>query len=841
MKQSNCSRSRFSAGVVALARFGLAAASSACSVDDRAPDVANGLGGDTAAAADSGAGGGGVSTSGGEGGSQGGTPSQAGGAAGSGDAGSSGATGGLPTIATAQAKPTGIALTETDVYWANWGDGTNGQIVHCPKEGCGDNEPEVVISGLPRLRSIAISGSTLYWIDRGTPPEAISAQAYKCDLGACDAGAPLAFPFTAPFSQITADADRVYLASYQDLRSCPVAGCRTDNLLLLRSGRAVGVALGPSELFAAGFNSVSSCPLSGCPADDPIIADLPDLFAVALDADRTYWSQLPLGNPLADPTDPDAIGGVIKACPRSGCDPAAATVMASGPILPFGLAVDETSLYYTDYRNGLVVRAPKDTIAADCSSTHYLGCGDCGGISRCDGTCTVEAPENLGDSCGCGGVIECNGGCSCHRVQIEVVGIDGASGRVTGFNTSNIAFDCADSCSLDAPGNSMGLSAVPAPGHHFAGWKGACAANGLVPSCNLELTGEVDVNVSAEFSPANVIFWTSSSYTLAELAVLGSGSSTLNATAVLAGADAACAEVALSGGSVVPATGTYKAWIASNAQSAPQRLATAITPRGWVGVNGDPVIDEISSELLNSFYPVFHNEQGTRGDAPVLSGAGAACNNWTSAAVATTLGSADSGSAYWMRSERTDSCAGSFRLLCLQIDYQVAIAPPLPDPDFMKFAFLIEADASLFSGGLVGMDAACDSAGDSFWPATYRAFVATSAGSAASRFTAAGEFPFVRPDGVAVTNVDSDLFSATPNLLAPISVRLPGPVYTPGGIAFTGAVTPEAAVLQNCSDWTSGAPAMSVAGRASSTSATFFNQDTYFCPSTFGHLYCLQD
>jgi hypothetical protein len=40
-------------------------------------------------------------------------------------------------------------------------------------------------------------------------------------------------------------------------------------------------------------------------------------------------------------------------------------------------------------------------------------CGACGGVIRCDGSCSRDAPANLGMACGsCGGVVQCDGACS---------------------------------------------------------------------------------------------------------------------------------------------------------------------------------------------------------------------------------------------------------------------------------------------------------------------------------------------------------------------------------------------------------------------------------------------
>jgi hypothetical protein len=38
-------------------------------------------------------------------------------------------------------------------------------------------------------------------------------------------------------------------------------------------------------------------------------------------------------------------------------------------------------------------------------------CGRCGGNLRCDGSCSVDDPPNVGNACGSAGTVDCNGGC----------------------------------------------------------------------------------------------------------------------------------------------------------------------------------------------------------------------------------------------------------------------------------------------------------------------------------------------------------------------------------------------------------------------------------------------
>jgi hypothetical protein len=83
--------------------------------------------------------------------------------------------------------------------------------------------------------------------------------------------------------------------------------------------------------------------------------------------------------------------------------------------------------------NGMVTRAPSDfrcpsspstdaggagvpdagLEASSCSASMGSTCGNCGGIVKCDGTCSFDNPMNYGKACGsCGGTVKCDGTCS---------------------------------------------------------------------------------------------------------------------------------------------------------------------------------------------------------------------------------------------------------------------------------------------------------------------------------------------------------------------------------------------------------------------------------------------
>src|SRR5262249_22612325 len=156
---------------------------------------------------------------------------------------------------------------------------------------------------------------------------------------------------------IAVDDERFYVVGGPVAAACPLAGCGDAGVEQLGNWRGpiFGIASDGKTAYLAGYNrGVSDCPLSGCssPEDEAVLASTcPATMGAAVDSTNVYWSEYSFFNVLAPSFD-----GAIRTCPRSGCDLASTKVLAAGPIGPYAMAVDETSLYYTDYRNGRVER-----------------------------------------------------------------------------------------------------------------------------------------------------------------------------------------------------------------------------------------------------------------------------------------------------------------------------------------------------------------------------------------------------------------------------------------------------------------------------------------------------
>ena len=295
-------------------------------------------------------------------------------------------------IATGQNEPTGIALSGTEVYWASRTDGT---VVKCPKSGCGSAGPSVVVSGQPGLQAIALHGSMLYWTtldDAGT-----ASSVMKCDVAACGSGTP-AEPNPGPRGLfgpygIAANADRLFVGAWMQLLSCPIGGCGADTATIHASGAGImNVALNATDIYFVrwGGASISRCAIDGCSGTETtLVAGARSPLAFAIDDENLYWS-------VYDYRGTNELGGAIRSCPLAGCEVTASRLLAAGRIGAAGIAVDPTDLYYTDHMNGQVVRLAKNSTTDLCDPGLLLGCGSCGGLTRCDGMCSIATPPDLG-------------------------------------------------------------------------------------------------------------------------------------------------------------------------------------------------------------------------------------------------------------------------------------------------------------------------------------------------------------------------------------------------------------------------------------------------------------
>jgi hypothetical protein len=415
----------------------------------------------------------------------------------------------------------------------------------------------------------------------------------------------------------------------------------------------------------------------------------------------------------------------------------------------------------------------------------------------------------------------------------------GATGTVTGPGIS-----CGATCAVTVDAGTMvTLTAVPAAGYYFSAWTGGGCSGGALGCTPSAVTA--NTTIDAKFTRANVIFATSTTYTVDQLAPNGGGNPQT-------GADNFCKTRAAAGSATLLAGRTWTSLITLGTTGAADAGAARLgSKRGWVRPDGKPFGDLPAAFFDNNavYYPPALDENGalvTDGHG-IQAASGDGCKGWTSTLLADyrSGGVPTAGGTGWHSAYGTP-CVYQLHLYCTSIDYTATVPPPgytgTPKIGFLSTNSFTPAGTS----GIAAADAICAAeATAASLPGTFRALIATSSATAASRFAASG--PWVRRDGVSVGTF-AQLSSAPPQLTAPIQVSAAGTYFGLIG-PWTGApdtvtvgTTASTCTPASGVSWTSpmDATIKGSVGRDWNTDYNFFQDFASRECSSPGQLYCLQ-
>lgn len=217
-------------------------------------------------------------------------------------------------IASGQAKPTGVTVTDDAIYWTNEGaklkDGSSdGQIVSCPILGCDESGPKTLRSGLGKPFNPIVAGDSIYFIHGAYVLGNGGSEGFvPVKLGIDGTGTPLPLIYPGAFP------------AYQNMVGLAVDGSR---MYFARRETSSG----------KGDAFVADCPTSGCPNNGldaySIAMNLKGTSAVIVDAKFVYYTEVG--------------SGTIARAPRST---RATTELYTAEIAVPALAQDDEFLYW---------------------------------------------------------------------------------------------------------------------------------------------------------------------------------------------------------------------------------------------------------------------------------------------------------------------------------------------------------------------------------------------------------------------------------------------------------------------------------------------------------------
>jgi hypothetical protein len=253
-------------------------------------------------------------------------------------------------LVSGQVTPRGIVIDDLNVYWIEQGvpqpSGANSvtQVMKCAKSGCG-NMPAVLASGSwAGATRLALNGDTLYWATQN--------QVLSCATAGCPTGPTVLSTSALTPTDIAVDTTGIYVgdSNQNELLMFSLAGSMSPTVLwpsppVVLDGGVVSAAMpaystpplaialdGATAYFGTTGVSLLSCTPTGC--TNLVVGGTPTVVGVA--SGLVYMG-----------TQAQGSTGAIASCPEANCA-AGLTLLTTGLSHCAGIAVDSTSVYFTD-------------------------------------------------------------------------------------------------------------------------------------------------------------------------------------------------------------------------------------------------------------------------------------------------------------------------------------------------------------------------------------------------------------------------------------------------------------------------------------------------------------
>jgi hypothetical protein len=251
----------------------------------------------------------------------------------------------LTVMTNGQATPRGITSDATSIYWANEGlvvdGGLVGSIATCGLLGCAGGFAHVLAPMQVGPYDVVVGSGIAYWTDN------YGKAVRSCSVAGCSGEPTTLAADPTLLSGIAIDVTSVYWAeeSAGNIIKCPLGGCTTLTQFATGQSQPTKLDVANDTLFWSTSGAIMSCPTSGCVGAPHVFASgQSSAYAIAHDATTLYWS-------LYEPA------GKVLACTLAGC--AMPTVLGALQDLPSAIAVDDSSVYWTNSGGGAVMRVMK--------------------------------------------------------------------------------------------------------------------------------------------------------------------------------------------------------------------------------------------------------------------------------------------------------------------------------------------------------------------------------------------------------------------------------------------------------------------------------------------------
>jgi hypothetical protein len=277
--------------------------------------------------------------------------------------------------------PFDIALDATNVYWtdqggSNYTDLASGTVSTCLKTG-GAGGTALLPADLYLVQGLAVDQTSVYW-----------AEMENSDIGRlnrADGGfGYLLAGFGDPSpNELAVDDASVYFTTSDGVQKTPKNGPLVygDPTQVVSDAAALttyysspntgpwGITLDANNVYwtvqTAGL--IQYAPRAGLGTGVPTSLASAEVnpIMITVDATNVYWTA---GGPnsAANPNDfPQYLNGYVATCPKAGCPASGPTVLATGLHGPYGIAVDDTAIYFTvdgniyDATEGSVMKVAK--------------------------------------------------------------------------------------------------------------------------------------------------------------------------------------------------------------------------------------------------------------------------------------------------------------------------------------------------------------------------------------------------------------------------------------------------------------------------------------------------